>query len=123
MKQILDNLLRLQNLELGTERVSMGSAEEVRKNIPVHLLGQYDRLRARGKKGVAMVRNGVCSQCHMALAVGLLASLHRDDSVYRCATCGAYLYLVSEPPVLEIAPRINKPARRGRPRKDAAHAA
>lgn len=123
MKEIAENLLLLQNLELGAERVAKGGAapEELRQRIPAQVLQHYDRLRARGKKGIAYVRNGVCGQCHMQVAVGLLASLHRHDNIYRCENCGAYLLVVKEPPALELAPQSTKPARRGRPRKIPSH--
>ena len=125
MKQVLENLLQLQALELGLEPNPPGSAgkEELRKKMPLHILQNYDRLRARGKKGIAMVRHGVCGQCHMQVAMGLLASLHRQDDIHRCENCGAYLWLVEEAPPLEMPPRNIKPVRRGRPRKTPVHAA
>lgn len=126
MKQILDNLLLLQNLELGIERVTAGALkpDELRKRIPAQILQHYDRLRARGKKGVALVRHGVCSQCHMQVAVGLLAMLLRQDNLYRCENCGAYLQQVEEQAApLEMPPRSVRPARRGRPPKASAHVA
>jgi hypothetical protein len=120
MKQILDNLLHLQELELKADGASTGQ-EALRKQIQPAFLEHYDRLRSRGKKGVALVRRGVCGQCHMQVAVGLLNSLHRQDNLYRCASCGAYLYLVEEAPVvMEMPPRSTKPGRRGRPPKVAA---
>lgn len=124
MKQILESLLLLQEAELRKERgaASDMSPEELRKKIPAQVLQHSDRLRARGKKWIAHVRNGVCSQCHMRVAVGLLASLRRRDNLYRCETCGAYLYLVEEPQ-LEAPPRNTKPGRRGRPPKVSTHAA
>lgn len=125
MKQILDSLLALQNLELGN-RPGLNNAvgsEELRRSIPANVLQHYDRLRARGKKGLADVRRGVCGQCHMQVAVGLLASLLREDNLHRCANCGAYLRLVDEEPVLELPPRQVQPGRRGRPRKVNAHVA
>jgi hypothetical protein len=126
MKQLLDNLLLLQNLELGLERVAAGGlgSEDLRKKIPSQVLQHYDRLRARGKKGVALVRHGVCAQCHMQVAVGLLASLRRQDNLYRCENCGSYLYQVDEVATpLEMPPRAVQPGRRGRPRKLTSHAA
>jgi len=124
MKQILENLLRLQNLELGTERATPGGPgpEELRRKVPPHVLQQYDQLRSRDKKGIAAVRRGVCSQCHMQLAVGLLALLRRHDNLYRCQNCGCYLQLVEEAPALEMPPRQTKPGRRGRPPKLATNA-
>jgi hypothetical protein len=127
MKQMLDNLLRLQNLELGIERSPDGvGSEELRQKIPAQVLQHYDRLRLRGKKGIAYARHGVCGQCHMQVAVGLQAMLRRMDNLYRCENCGCYLYVQDEPEpmtVLEMPPRSVKPARRGRPRKIHAHAA
>lgn len=126
MKQLLDNLLLLQSLELGTQRVTAGALgpDELRKRIPPQVLQHYDRLRARGKKGIALVRHGVCGQCHMQVAVGLLAMLRRQDNLYRCESCGAYLQQVEEQTApLEMPPRIVRPARRGRPPKASAHAA
>lgn len=125
MKQILENLLRLQNVELGQERLAgVPTADVIRKSLPEAVILHYDRLRARGKKGVAQVRRGVCGQCHMQVAVGLLAQLRRQDNLYRCENCGCYLDLVEEAPVvLEMPPRQNKPGRRGRPPKITAHAA
>jgi predicted nucleic acid-binding Zn-ribbon protein len=123
--QVLESLLQLQALESGKEPSSSdnSAAQEVRKKIPLQVLIHYDRLRGRDKKGIAFVRNGVCGGCHMQVAVGLLAFLHRDDNVYRCENCGAYLCLAPEPaPVLEMPPRAVKPGRRGRPRKLPAHA-
>ena len=126
MKQILDNLLAIQTMELSKERLSPSGTprEELRKTIPVQLLEHFDRLRSRGKKGVAFVRNGVCGQCHMQVAVGLLALLRRQDSAHRCANCGAYLYyLAEEPAPLQLPPRSVKPVRRGRPKKIITHVA
>jgi len=125
MKQLLDNLLLLQNLELRSERAAGGpGADELRKKVPAQILQHYDRLRARGKKGIALVRHGVCGQCHMQVAVGLLAQLHRQDNLYRCETCGAYLHLVDEQAApLEMPPRNIRPVRRGRPPKAPAHVA
>jgi len=123
---LLESLLQLQKLEVGTVQPSAGAGpEELRKRIPAQILQHYDRLRSRGKKGIASVRNGVCSQCHMQVAVGLQAMLHRQDNLYRCENCGCYLHLVDEPPkpVLEMPPRTVKPGRRGRPPKVQAHAA
>ncbi len=124
MKQVLDSLLLLYALETGTDsgQATSRGPEEIRKKIPAHILQNYDRLRARGKKGVAFVRHGVCANCHMQVAVGLLAELHREDALSRCENCGCYLCLGEEPaPVLEMPPRAVKPARRGRPRKVQTH--
>jgi predicted nucleic acid-binding Zn-ribbon protein len=126
MMQVLTNLVQLQGLGLEAEHQPSNAdqIDQLRLTIPAAVLLNYDRLRARGKKGVAMVRHGVCGQCHMQVAVGQLALLRRQDNLYRCENCGSYLCLVDEPaPVLEMPPRGTKPVRKGRPRKLPAHAA
>ena len=52
-----------------------GAIEALRKSIPSQVLTHYDRLVAQGKKGLAVVRNGVCTQCHISVAIGALAGL------------------------------------------------
>ena len=125
MKQILETLLLLETLASQKDSAITGGhgVDELRKKIPVQVLQHCDRLRVRGKKGVVYVRNGVCSQCHMQVAVGLLASLRRVDNLYRCANCGSYLCLAAEPAPLELPPRSAHPGRRGRPPKAQAHVA
>jgi hypothetical protein len=115
MNQIIETLLQLQALEAGTCQNSTSDAEikKLRQRIPGPVLLHYDRLRARGKQGAAFVRHGVCGQCHMQLAIGLLASLHRLDDMHRCQNCGAYLSEVKETSI-EIPLKNTKPVRRAR---------
>lgn len=117
--KIIERLFELQELELGPkaglpETQQAGAA--IRKEIPEPILGHYDRLMQRGKKGVALVRNGVCSGCQMKLASGTYASLLRDEDLGVCDTCGRYFLLVPEPPAPAPAPPKPK-APRGRPKK------
>jgi predicted nucleic acid-binding Zn-ribbon protein len=115
MRPLLNSLFALQALEVNHGKGS--EKDVVRKNIPQNVLDHYDRLRQRGKKGIAWVRNGVCGQCHMRVAHGLLADLRRADQLYRCENCGTYLSLAEETaPVMEMPLRSVKPGR-GRPRK------
>jgi hypothetical protein len=115
MNPIIENLLQLQACETGTSQNSTGDVEikKLRTKIPAHVLTHYDRLRARGKRGAAFVRRGVCGQCHMQLALGLFASLHRQGDLHCCQTCGAYLWMEEEAPI-EMPLRKAKPVRRGR---------
>jgi len=50
---------------------------------------------ARGKRSVAEVRHGVCSGCHIALAIGNAHEI-KTGSLRRCGNCGRYLYVVEE---------------------------
>src|SRR5438105_5172059 len=53
---------------------------ELRGKIPAPILGHYDRLVAQGKKGVAAVRNQVCTGCHMKVTLGVMATLMHGRS-------------------------------------------
>ena len=100
MKELLQNLIQLQSLEFGGDDKGNQEAAlaELRAKIPSQILGHYDRLVARGKKGVAAVRGQVCSGCHMQVPLGVVMTLKRGDDIQLCESCGRYLYL---PPDLE----------------------
>ena len=112
MNDIIANLLALQEIEFGVKKSSAAEIESMRKSIPEPILGHYDRLIARGKKGVALVKNGACTGCYMRLATGTMQILMRREDIQLCDTCGRYLCLpvqVEEPPA--EAPK-KKPAAR-----------
>jgi hypothetical protein len=96
MNSILQNLLKLQALEFGetADKSVEAHAAELRSNIPQPILGHYDRLRVRGKKGVAIVRNQVCTGCHMRVPIGQITVVMRGEDVQLCESCGRYLYLL-----------------------------
>jgi len=87
---------RLNVFERNHEKVSEVKAliESMRASLPLGVLTGHDRFRAAGKRSVAEVSHGTCSGCHMAVATGLLAALHRCEGLDRCDQCGRYLYLV-----------------------------
>ena len=98
MNELLQNLLNLQALQFGDlkEKNVEGRIAELRSKIPLPILGHYDRLLARGKRGVAIVRNQVCSGCHMRVPVAVVANLMRAEDIHICDNCGRYLHLASE---------------------------
>ncbi|MBM3879248.1 MAG: hypothetical protein FJ387_05945 [Verrucomicrobia bacterium] len=121
--KVVERLFELQELEMGPQAEAAENrraAENLRKEIPDPILGHYDRLRARGKKGVALVRHGVCTGCQMKLASGPFAALRRDDDIAMCDNCARYLLLCPEPAAPAAnpaAPASKKPAaKRGRPK-------
>ena len=59
MNATIQNLLKLQSIEFGDEKGTAKQIAELRSGIPEPILGHYDRLRARDKRGVAFVRNQV----------------------------------------------------------------
>jgi predicted nucleic acid-binding Zn-ribbon protein len=126
MNIVLQNLLKLQTIEFGEtgEKNVEAQAAGLRGKIPQPILGHYDRLRARGKKGVALVRNQSCTGCHMCVPIGLITVLMRGEDIQLCETCGRYLYLpdAAENELLQpVEPA--KPAPKPRKRRALAHAA
>ena len=98
MNAVLQSLLKLQALDFspGTDKKTAAEMAELRAQIPAPILGHYDRLRVRGKKGVALVRNHTCTGCYMRQPIGKITTLMRDEDIQLCDTCGRYLYLPSE---------------------------
>ena len=113
MNATIQNLLKLQSIEFGDEKGSEKQIADLRASIPEPILGHYDRLRARDKKGVAVVRNQVCSGCHMKLPIGVITILMQDRDIQLCDSCGRYLYL--EPQTAAAAP--TPPAKPAKKRK------
>jgi predicted nucleic acid-binding Zn-ribbon protein len=120
MKTMMQNMLKLQSLEFG-ETKDAGTAAviaELRSMIPLKILEHYDRLRARGKKGAAAVRNQVCGSCHMRVPLGVVMTLRHGQDIQLCENCGRYLYLPEDPVTTPMAmPPAPKPVRTPRRRK------
>jgi len=98
----LEQLNRLES-EGATTRRSGRSAldsealiESLRANIPLNVLLQHDRLRARGRQSVAEVRHGVCSGCHMSLPSGTLSEVKRESALVNCDYCGRFIFVAEE---------------------------
>ena len=129
MNELLQNLVRLQSLEFGDVKVenAEASAAKLRAKIPQPILSHYDRLIARGKRGMAMVRDQVCTGCHMRLPMAVIMTLMHDRDIQLCDSCGRYLYLADPKPPsrrsLQSRPRrrgsgkrrCTRPERRGEP--------
>lgn len=125
MNVLLTNLLKLQALQFGEiqEKNLDARKAELRETIPAQVLGHYDRLVARGKKGVAVVRNQVCTGCHMRLPIGTVNTLMQGADIQLCEICGRYLYL-PDPAESQFVEHVaaTKPAPKARKRKALAHA-
>jgi hypothetical protein len=109
MRTTVENLYALQQLQLPTAPASPARDAEIwklREGIPLQILAHFDRLIAQGRKGVALVRNGVCRECHIRVPSGTAASLVQPKDLYLCENCGRYLLL----PLDEIAPPEVPPA-------------
>src|SRR5438045_2355664 len=122
MSEHITNLLKLQALDFheSTEKDRESLRTELRSIIPQPILAHYDRLVARDKKGVAVVRNQVCTGCHMRLPIGTINTLMQHQDVQLCDTCGRYLVL--EEPAPQTASQENDTSKKPvqstpRPRK------
>lgn len=104
MKELMQDLLKLQTLEFSETSENDPVITELRAKIPAQILGHYDRLRARGKKGVAAVRNQVCTGCHMNLPISVVMTLRHGEDIQLCDSCGRYLYLPEEPDSAAVPP-------------------
>jgi len=124
MNELLQNLIKLQAIEFEgiSEKNAGATVEELRAKIPPQILGHYDRLLAKGKKGVAPVRNQVCTGCHMRVPIAVVTTLMHDADIQLCENCGRYLYLSeaadTKTPEAPARPKP-KPARKARKPKNA----
>lgn len=112
IRSVMENLLALQTLEFQSGRRTKereAEIEALRKTIPDPILGHFDRLLIRGKKGVAIVRHSTCTACHLKVPLGVLVTLGHGDDVQLCGNCGRYLYLPKDEPI-GSAPADAKPA-------------
>jgi len=94
---MMESLFALQQIQFSA-RARTGEAEmlALRADVPAPILAHYDRLAVRGKKGVALVRNGVCGECHLRIPVGKLVNLSSATEVQLCDNCGRYLHQPDE---------------------------
>src|SRR5262245_48039207 len=122
MNSMLQNLLKLQEFEFGNGAQESETAP-LRAVIPQPILDHYERFRARGKKGIAIVSNNTCTGCHMKVTLAKVATLMRGNDIQLCDSCGRYLCLPPTPPPEAVLLPAIKPARRPRKRKDLAVAA
>ncbi len=128
MNELLATLLKLQELDFSDNTPADAEAQKaaLRSAVPPQVLGHYDRLVARGKKGVALVRNQVCTGCHMRLPIGTVNTLMQGQDIQLCDSCGRYLSLApaeAQPADAAAAPTPQKPSPKTRKRKALAQAA
>ncbi len=95
MKSTIEILMALQELiDRGSKPATNEQAAEIlqlRLKLPGPVLAYFDRRVARGCKGIAEVRHGVCTSCHLRVAVGTVASLAGSPHLVSCENCGSYL--------------------------------
>ena len=115
LNELLQNLIQLQSLEFSEveDKQTEAAMTELRAKIPPQILGHYDRLVAKGKKGITLVRDQVCTGCHMRVPIGGIMALKHGEDIQLCENCGRYLYL---PPATEAEPaKSTEPAVKSKP--------
>ncbi len=90
------NTMRRRNASPLSKREAL-----LREQLPEVILGHHDRMRIKGKRSIAEVRNGVCFGCYIALPVGDRARMTAEEDLHLCQNCGRYLYMAE---VAIIAP-------------------
>lgn len=99
MKHIVEKLFELQTLLLAKPAdgsVEAAKARYLRGEAPAGLLGYFDRRLARGRRAVAVVRHGVCNECHMRLPTAVAAGLANTGQLVICEICGCYLMMAPD---------------------------
>ena len=99
MNTIVENLHVLQQVLLQKSPITAerrARIQELREDVPAPILGHFDRLIAQGRKGVGLVRHGICSGCHLRVSFGTAAGLLQPKDVYLCENCGCYLLLAPD---------------------------
>jgi len=120
MRAIAESMYQLKQLLRSTEPATPERDAQIRRlrsEIPAPVLGHFDRLLQQGRGGVALVRHGVCGECHLRVSVGTLASLVRPKDLHLCDNCGSYLLMPQDEvgtvaALLTPSPRPEQPARR-----------
>jgi predicted nucleic acid-binding Zn-ribbon protein len=118
MKAMVEHMHRVQKfLQPGNAPIEEQQAvlRKLRDKVPPPVLAHYLRLVQNGQNGVAMVRHGVCSECHIRVPSGTLAALAQPSDLHLCESCGCYLLLptdeipqrvvVRQPPAARVAGR------------------
>jgi predicted nucleic acid-binding Zn-ribbon protein len=109
MNSVTTFLVELQSLEERLEkRLPAAQREEaaaqvakIRGQVPITVLGHYDRMKTTGKKPMAAVRNGACQGCFLSLPYGDILRMKTSDDIHLCEHCGRYIYLSEESPAEE----------------------
>lgn len=99
MRSKLEELLTLQKLQFDprADAAELQSLKNrLKETLPEAAFVHYERLASRGKKWVAIVRGGVCSECHLGIPSGTLGNLGNDTLLHQCDNCGRYLYRPAE---------------------------
>ena len=120
VNELLQNLIKLQSLEFGgsDDKKTEAAMTALRAKIPSQIIAHYDRIVVKGKKGITLVRDQVCTGCHMRVPIGAILSLKHGEDIQLCESCGRYLYLPPQTETVPAAPAAgSKPVKKTRKSK------
>jgi predicted nucleic acid-binding Zn-ribbon protein len=119
MKAIVEHMFRVQKfLRPGNAPVEEQQAviRKLQELVPPPILAHYLRLIQNGGNGVAMVRHGVCGECHIRVPSGTQAALAQPTDLHLCESCGCYLLVSADEAPQQVKPQAvvvaRKPARK-----------
>jgi len=101
MNTALLSLLDLQEILRRGDRASSAEkarASRLRKSIEPPVLEHLYHQLACNRRSVALVRNGVCGECHIRLPIAVLYELRNSDAVPFCENCGCFVALAADEP-------------------------
>jgi len=99
MQTIIDALLTKQpflSRKDADPAQKQAAIEDLRRTVPAPVLAHYMRLLACDRRGVAIVRQGVCGECHIRVPHAMYRSLADPADLHLCENCGCYLTLAPE---------------------------
>jgi predicted nucleic acid-binding Zn-ribbon protein len=99
MNTTLCDLQALQQILRRRARASAAQkarVQQLEKNIVPSMLEHFYHQLACDRRAVALVRNGVCGECHIRLPSATLSELRRPGLVPLCENCGCYVALPAE---------------------------
>lgn len=105
MSTTIETLYELQGLLLQKKAATAkqeARIRELRATVPSPILAHFDRLIAQRRKGVALVRGGVCGGCHLRVSAAMAAGLVWPDDISLCENCGCYLMLSPEESIAAV---------------------
>lgn len=87
--------------------------QQLRNSVPEPILAHAMRLFAQGRKGVALVRNGICGGCHIRVPRGVVAMLPSSNGIHLCESCSCYLLPAPDEAVTPVVvPKARRIVRR-----------
>ena len=77
----------------GELAISVRKSDELKKNIPTHILRKYEQIKGVGR-GIAVVSvwKEVCDGCHMSIPPQLYNELQKSNDLTTCPNCNRIIY-------------------------------